>query len=112
MSLISVLGTLGLAVGVFGGIVRRGRALILFLCPFLLSETFVAIAGANLGRLRGNPSPLPLCLFMLGQFGLLTYIIYKTRNTLSSSIAFSIFSLSYALIAALVGGMALADDWL
>jgi hypothetical protein len=112
LSLLPSLGTVGLAVGLFAGFSRRTRALLLFLCPLILSEVYVAIAGFNRGRLRGNASALPLCLFFLAQIALLIYILYKTRKILSASIGLSIFSVSYALFAAFIAGMSFADDWL
>ena len=111
-SFIPFLGTLGLVVGIFMGFFRRGRASYLFFLPFLLNEVFVAVAGFFRGRLRGNARLLPACLFIIAQIALTVCVAYRTRQARSASLALSVFSLSYSLIALLVAGMSFADSWL
>jgi hypothetical protein len=59
----------------------------LFFLPFLLSETYVAIAGFFRGEVRGNASLLPSCLFMLTQIALVVFLVYRTRRIVSASLA-------------------------
>ncbi len=110
--LVVLLGTLGLVGGVFMGLLQRGRALFLFLLSFLLSETFVAVAGSFRGGLRGNAGLLPAGLFILAQIALIVRVVYRTKQARAASLALTVFSLSYALFALIVAGMAFADDWL
>lgn len=94
------------------GLVRRKRALLLFVFPFTVSECYVAIAGSFRGQLRGNASLLPSCIFIFVQLLLIGYFVYKSRHARIATFAFTIFSASYALFALFVGGMAFADSWL
>lgn len=112
LSLIPFVGILGLVAGVATGIVQRRRAVLLFIFPFAVSECYVAIAGWFRGQLRGNASLLPFCIFIFVQLLLIGYSVHKSRHARVAAFAFTIFSVSYALFALFVGGMAFADDWL
>lgn len=110
--MIPFVGTIGLVAGGAMGLVRRKRALLLFVFPFTVSECYVAIAGSFRGQLRGNASLLPSCIFIFVQLLLIGYFVYKSRHARIATFAFTIFSASYALFALFVGGMAFADSWL
>ena len=112
LSLVPFVGILGLIAGGLVGIFQRRRALFLFVFPFAVSECYVAIAGSFRGQLRGNASLVPSCVFIFVQLVLIGYFVYKSRQSRLGSFAFTIFSVSYALFALFVGGMAFADSWL
>ena len=112
LSLIPSVGILGLIAGIAMGIVQRKRALLLFVFPFAVSECYVAIAGSFRGQVRGSASLLPFCIFIFVQLLLIGYVLYKSRQARVATFALTIFSVSYALFALFVGGMAFADDWL
>lgn len=106
------LGTVCLAIGIVRGFFPHGRALLLFLFSFLLSETYAAIAGSLVGRFGGNASLLPSSLFMLAQIALVISLVNRTRKARLGSAALAVFSLTYAFFTLIVGGMAFADSWL
>ena len=112
LSFIPFLGTVGLVAGGLSALVQRRRALLLFAFPFLLSEAYVFVAGRFEGQFRGSASLLPEWLFLITQAALIAHLVYKSRQTWLTSLALAVFSLSYALFALFIGGMAFAEDWL
>lgn len=112
LSFFPFLGTLGLLAGAAMGLLKRRSSLALFFPSFAASECYVAIAGLLRGQLRGNASLVPFCIFVLVQLVLVGHFAYRARRAPLAVLAFTVFLLSYAFLAWLIGGMAFADSWL
>jgi hypothetical protein len=91
---------------------RRERKLVAFLIPATASELLVAIAGALRGKLTEGAADVPLLLFIGLQLALATYLVRMTEDARRAAIFLALFSVTYALFAAFVAGMAFADTWL
>ena len=99
--------SLCLVVGVVLGISRRRLDPLLFLTPVLLSECYVAVAGWFRGQLCGS-SPLAWTVeggFLLAQLCLIFLLVYRLKGARLAASGLALFRISYALFAALVGGI-------
>jgi len=119
LPLVPAAGTLSLGVGLFLAKRERQPELLLFLAPFALSEVLVTVAGLMRGLVRegqGSPALVQLVnagllVFVAVQIVVCACLIYRLRAR-SAAIALAIFSLTYAIFAAFVAGMAFSDSWL
>lgn len=106
-------GYVGLFLGTAIGLVRRERQLLLFFLPFCFSQLFAAFAGLMFGRFReGELAGAIVISFLALQAVLIAFFLYRTRTAWMGAIPLSVFSAAYALFAAFIGGMALANDWI
>lgn len=112
LSLIPALGTFCLLVGITIGVVQRRSRLLLWLIPFALSQALVTIAGALRGQVGGPAANTALLIFIATQFLVGTYLVYSLKGVRVPAVALAIFSITYAMHAAFVAGMALSDQWL
>jgi len=112
LSTVPALGIISLFVGLTLGLIGREPRLLLFFIPFTLSQLLVSIAGALRGQLPGASSGNPLLLFMLLHVVLVAYLIYFLVGARGAAAALAVFSLTYALFAALVASMSFSDNWL
>jgi hypothetical protein len=112
LTIVPAVGTASLCLGLVLGLISRERSLLLFLLPWAASETFVAIAGVARGRLTSTGVGPILIGFLIAQLLLSAYLLYRTRTRPWAAAALGLFSLTYAVFAAFVAGMALTDDWL
>ena len=113
LSLIPFIGGLALVVGAAVGIAERRPSLIYFLVSPLLSECYVAVAGALRGQLRGNSGWIPTSVFAVVQVALLIWLlVFRLKGGRIAASALALFCASYAFFAWFVGAMAFADDWL
>lgn len=55
---------------------------------------------------------LPSGIFLFLQLALIGYFVYKARRVPLPALAFTVFLLSYAFFAWLIGEMAFTDRWL
>lgn len=118
LSLVPAVGALSLGVGALLAERESQRGLRLFLVPFALSEMLVAIAGFMPGQVRQGSADTALVQFVDGslfvfmaiQIAVPTYLAYRLKG--ASAIAFAIFSVTYAAVAAFVASMTLRDTWL
>ena len=86
--------------------------LILVVSP-LISECYVAVAGALRGQFRGNAGLFPASIFAVVQaMFLIWFLIYRGKGAGLAASALTLFCASYASFAWFVGAMAYADDWL
>jgi hypothetical protein len=112
LSAIAAVGSICFVIGVILGFIRREPQLLLFLIPFVLSELFVAIAGALRGQLKDVSSHFPEILFIVVQIILVAYLIYHVSRARLAAVALAVFSVTFALFATLVAAMALSDTWI
>ena len=112
LSAIPAFGTLCLVLGLLLGLAKRDLRLGFFIIPVALSEVLVAVAGASIGRLPDAASQLPLLLFIAIQVVVAGYLIYRVEESRKAAFALAVFSVTYALFAAFVAGMAFSDVWL
>ncbi|MEP0709053.1 MAG: hypothetical protein ABJL17_05925 [Parvibaculum sp.] len=104
-------GYLGLLLGTAVGLVRRERQLLLFFLPFCFSQLFAVFTGLMFGRFReGDFGNLILISFLALQAALIGFLLYRTRKAWMGAIPLAAFSATYAITAAIFGGMALAND--
>jgi len=109
LTLIPACGLVCLAAGIVLAVRQRSRASLLFLIPLLLSEAFVAAAGALRGQVS---SPTFILLAFLGvQFVLSAGLAVRLSGARAAGLLLGFFSLSYALFAAFVAAMAFTDSW-
>lgn len=109
---IPALGVLCLLAGVVLSVIRRRKGTLLFLIPFAASQAFVGLAGAMRGQFRTDESGFVLLAFVTGQLVLAVYLVWRLKGARVPAVLLALFSLSYALFAAFVAGMALTDNWL
>lgn len=112
LSLIPFIGLVCLLAGAVAGIVERRRALWFFSFPFIVSECYVAIAGFYHGRLSGDATLAPICMFGFLQIALIAYLAYRLRSAGLAVWPLTVFSLSYAFFAYFVGQMLWTDTYL
>ncbi len=112
LTIIPATGVVFLLIGVVQGFVTRERRLLLFIVPFLASELFVGIAGALRGAVAKSPAGIVLLLFIAIQAIVAGTLVYRLRRAWAPASSLAIFSMSYALFACFVAGMAFADDWI
>jgi hypothetical protein len=94
------------------GAIQRKPRQFLFLFSLVVSECYVAIAGALRGQIRGDASLVPFWAFALIQVSLIGFLVYRLRESRLAAMALALFCASYSLFALFVGGMAFTDSWL
>ncbi len=109
LSLVPALGTVCLLLGSLLGLGRRDLKLGLFLIPVALSQLLVGTAGALIGRIPGDISNALLLLFLGVQVLLAGWLVYILEDSRKAALALSFFSVSYALFAAFIAGMAFSN---
>jgi hypothetical protein len=113
LSLIPFIGSLTLVGGAVMGIVQRRPSLISCIVSLLISECYVAVAGALRGQLPGIAGLIPASIFAVVQAAFLIWLLMcKLRGVRLAASALAFFCASYAFFAWFVGGMAFANDWL
>lgn len=112
LALIPLVGVFRLVLGVVIGIVERRRTLWLFVFPFVVSECYVGIAAMFHGRLSGEATLVPICIFAFLQIALAGYVVYRLRRAGLAMWALTVFSLSYAYFAYFCAQMAWTDTYL
>ena len=112
-SLIPFIGSLALVGGVVVGILQRRPLLLIFVASPVMSECYVAAAGALRGQVRGNAGLIPASIFAAVQAAfLIWFLIYSLKGARLAASALALFCASYAFFAWFVGAMAFANDWL
>jgi hypothetical protein len=110
---IPFVGSLALVGGAVIGIVQRRPSLIYFVVSPVMSECYVAVAGALRGQLRGTVGPVPASVFAVVQAAFLIWLLmYRLKGARLAAAALALFCASYAFYAWFVGAMAFANDWL
>jgi len=117
LSLVPAIGVICFGSGVILGIRNRDKRLLAFILPVLLSEMLVAAAGFMLGVLRGTASGpfiygFLIYGFLIFQLLIVAYLVFKMRGSRVAATLLAVFSITYALFAVFIAGMALNDTWL
>jgi hypothetical protein len=86
--------------------------MLFFVIPFVLSEFFVAGAGALRGQVHGSVASVTLLAFFALQVVVSGVLIYLSRGARASASALAVFSITYAAFGAFIAGMSFSDDWL
>jgi hypothetical protein len=113
-NMIPALGVLSLAIGVVVGIVKREKRLLLFLLLPVASQILLVAAGFARGAFKhatSSDTPWIIWAFILLQFAAAAYLVWRLKGARAPAAGMAVFTSSYALEAAFVASMALADDW-
>ena len=104
------LGTIALLFGVVWGAIKRRGDLAVFLVLPAASQVLMIVAGL----LRDRPaytSPM-WWLFPLLQLVVGLYFVYRLDGARLPAIALTVFSVTYAMLATFIAGMAISGTWL
>jgi hypothetical protein len=103
-------GIVALVVGIGFAIFRSERQVLWNIVLFLLAELYVALSGLLRGTLDdGTLVWLPLGLLSLG---IVIWSVVRARQSRLATILIGWFSLTYVLLAGLVGAMGFSDTWM
>lgn len=112
LSLVPAAGVISFLVGTALAMRRRQRRMLFFVVPFVLSESFVAVAGALRGQVHGSAASLTLLAFFAFQVVFSCVLIYLIKGARASASALAVFSITYAGFGAFIAGMSFSDTWL
>lgn len=107
-------GILALVVGGILGIKKRDVRLFWLIVPILFSEAFFlsCLALGKLVRVQNDIATWSLLAFLLVQFAIISYLIFRLQGIRIAAVSLAVFSASYAFYAAFYAGMAITDRWL
>lgn len=112
LSAIPAFGIICLACGAVWGLRQRRRGLLIFLLLPAASQGLVVVAGFMRGMLKGESSQPYLLAFLLLQIIVAGCFVFRFSGARFPATALAIFTVSCALFAAMVAGMAFRDTWL
>jgi hypothetical protein len=105
-------GMAALLVGLILATMRREWRLTAFLVPFLCSQVLLVIAALAHGRIsEGAANPI-LYAFLALQLVLAAILIWRFGDSRLAASALAVFSICYALFAALTATSTMAHSWL
>ena len=110
LSALPALGTAALLVGVVSGVILRRSDLAVFLVLPAASQGLMIVAGFLMNR-PAYASPA-WWIFPLLQLVLAGNFIYRLRGARLPATALAAFSVTYALFATFLAGMAISGTWL
>ncbi|MEM6743546.1 MAG: hypothetical protein AAF676_07395 [Pseudomonadota bacterium] len=111
LTAIPAAGCVCLVLGVVWGLGTRERRLWAFAWLPLGAQALVVIAGLFRGQFAGDGVMPTLAVFLLLQAIAALRLIVQLAGARGPAALLTAFSLSYALFAAFVAGMAFSDSW-
>jgi len=110
LALVPATGVVGLAIGVGLGLRRRQKELLIFLVLPAASQALVIASGLMLGAVA--TSGFIFWTFPALQAVAAGYLVFRLKGARAPASGLAVFSVSYALFAAGLASMALANVWL